>query len=332
MRLMNERDVKIYQEELAPRLPSKIFDCHIHAFNKDFFPDGFEFPPLSVYNKFGGEFPMELWRELMQELLPQQEVWGNCFSTPNLKLDRSRVPEVNGKNEFSMVVVSPDDPAELVQKRVEETRSVGVKPYLNLAAQVFNKKSGDVEVFDMLSKVQLEYLNEKALAVTFHIPRSARFADPVNQKQMIALCEKYPKIKFIFAHIGRAYFMQNIYQSNLAEFAKYPNAYFDTAMVNHVDILKYTFDHFPAERVLFGTDTPIALLRGKSVEINNQYAYLMGENYAIGTSIIDTSNTVEFTTFFYEQLRAILDATPANDLENVFFNNSYKLFTGIKVS
>ena len=330
MILMNENDRRIYQEELAPRLPARIFDAHVHVFDKDFFPPGFEFAKLSVYNKFNGEFPVSLWHELMKELLPQQEVWLNCFSTPNLKLDRNRVPDLKGTNGFTMVVVSPADSAEDVRKRVEATGSIGVKPYLNFAADFYGKKSNDVEVFDMVTPEQLEYLNEKSLAVTFHIPRSARFADPLNQRQMIALCEKYPNIKFIFAHIGRAYFMKNIRESNLAEFVQYPNAYFDTAMLNNPDILKYTYDHFPAERILFGTDAPIALLRGKSVEINNQYAYLMGENYAIGTSIIDTSGVVKFTTFFYEQLRAIIEATPEKDLENVLFNNSHKLFTGIK--
>ena len=330
MNLMNERDHRIYQEELAPRLPAKIFDSHVHAFNKDFFPADFKFAELSCYNKFNGEYTIEMWRKSMQEILPQQELWVNCFSTPHLELDRNRVPDVNHKNEFCMVVVSPEDSAETVQKRVEATNSVGVKPYWNFAAHHYGKTANEVEVFDMVTPEQLEYLNEKSLAITFHIPRSGRFADKTNQRQMIALCEKYPNVKFIFAHIGRAYFMRNIFESNLTEFVQYPNAYFDTAMVNHTDILKYTFDHFPAERVLFGTDSPIALLRGKSVEINNQYAYLMGERYAIGTSIIDTSGAVQFTTFFYEQLRSILDATPKASLEDVFFNNSHKLFTGIK--
>lgn len=330
MKLMSQRDRKIYREELAPRLPSRIFDVHIHSFEKDFFPGGFEFPPRTCYNKFGGAFPLSLWRELMQELLPEQEVWGNFFSAPHLKLDRDKIPAVNGRNEFAMAVVSPADPAEKVMERIESSGAVGVKPYLNFAADHYGKKRDDVEVFDMLTPEQLEYLDKNSLAVTLHIPRAARFADPLNQRQMIGLCEKYPNIKFIFAHIGRAYFMRNIRESNLEEFVQYPNAFFDTAMVNNVDILKYTFDRFPAERILFGTDAPIALLLGKSVEINDQYAYLMGENYAIGTSIIDTEHSVEFTTFFYEQLRAMIAATPEKQLENVLFNNAQQLFTGIR--
>ena len=330
MNIMSENDCRIYREELAPVLPKKIFDAHVHIFRKEYFPENFTFPEKYVYNKFGGEFPIELWRELMNALLPQQELWLNCFSAPHLEIDNDRLPEVQGEREFAMALVSPADSVETLQNRVESSGAIGVKPYLNYAAFVYGKKSNDVEVVDMLTPEQLEYLNEKSLAVTLHIPRAGRFADPLNQQQMIALCEKYPKIKFIFAHIGRAYFMQNIRESNIDEFAQYPNAFFDTAMINSSDILKYTYDHFPLERVLFGTDTPIALLKGKSVEINNQYAYLMGENYAIGTSIIDTSGVIEFTTFFYEQLRGIIAATPEKDLEKVLFSNAYKLFTGIK--
>ena len=332
MKLMNEQDQQIYREELAPFLPHRIFDAHVHVFSKDFFPPDFAFKPLSCYNKFGGEFPLELWRELMHEILPEQEVWLNCFSTPNLKVNRDCVPAVNRKTEFGMVVVSPADAPEDMIRRIEATRAVGVKPYLNFAADFYGKKSNDVEIRDMLTPGQLEYLNAKGLAVTLHIPRSGRFADPVNQRQMVEICEKYPNIKIIFAHIGRAYFMRNILDSNIDELAKFPNAYFDTAMVNSADILRYAADHFPVERILFGTDSPIALLRGKSVEINNQYAYLMGENYKIGTAIIDTDGAVKFTTFFYEQLRAMIAAFPGAALENVLFNNAKQLFTGISRS
>jgi len=57
----------------------------------------------------------------------------------------------------------------------------------------------------------------------------------------------------------------------------------------------------------------------------------MGEDYAIGTSLLDTSHGVNFTTFFYEQLRGIkLAAQRAglsrSDVENLFFNNADRLF------
>jgi hypothetical protein len=60
----------------------------------------------------------------------------------------------------------------------------------------------------------------------------------------------------------------------------------------------------------------------------------MGENYAIGNSIYDAHGAVQFTTFFYEQLRGIkAAATKAGltklELENFFYNNIYNLLSEI---
>lgn len=328
--LVNDLDRKIYAEELAPRLPKKILDVHVHIFAKKDFPADFSFPPRSCSARFGGEFTISMWRELMKELLPEQEVHLNSFAMPHLLANRDHFPEGAGEGDYVNVLISPDDPAEIVEQRLDRAHAVGVKPYLNLAAAVFNKKANDVEVMDMVSKEQLEMLNRRKKSMTFHIPRSARFADPLNQKQMIELCENYPDIRIIFAHIGRAYFMRNIYESNLKEFVKYPNVYFDTAMLNHEGVIKYTLDNFPPERLLFGTDAPISLLRGKSVEINNQYAYLMGEDYEVGTSMVDTKGAIKFTTFFYEQLRTMVNVVPERYLSAVLFDNANNLLASIE--
>ena len=323
----NDNDRLIYEEELAPRLPDKIFDAHVHIWSKADFPAGFHFSEKSCNNRFDGDFTLPMWRSIVAELLPRQECHLNCFGMPNDAADRDKLPEGALPGDFINVLVSPADPAELVEERIVRSGATGVKPYLNYGAAFYHKPANDVEIKDMLTPSQLAMLDKRKLAVTLHIPRSGRFADKLNQRQMIELCDKYPNIRFIFVHIGRAYFMKNSYESNLDKFVKYPNAYFDTAMINHEGILKYTFDHFPAERVLFGSDAPISFLRGKSVEINNQYAYLMGEDYAVGTSMIDTTGAVKFTTFFYEQLRAIINATPKEHLANVLNNNAQRVFS-----
>jgi hypothetical protein len=170
-------------------------------------------------------------------------------------------------------------------------------------------------------------------AVMLHIPRPGRLADPINQVQMVELCQRYPTAKIIFAHIGRAYYLNSVLGA-LEGIAACPNAYLDTAMINHEGVLEYAFSHFPRERILFGADAPFALLRGKSVEINDQYAYLLGENYAMGTAIYDAEHAVTFTSFFYEQLRGIkLAAERAglsrNEIKGFFFDNAHQVFDTI---
>ena len=59
----------------------------------------------------------------------------------------------------------------------------------------------------------------------------------------------------------------------------------------------------PAERILYGTDVPIALAPGKSVEINHQYTYVTPVPWDL--SICDAAHRIVFTSFLYEGLRAI---------------------------
>ena len=108
-----------------------------------------------------------------------------------------------------------------------------------------------------------------------------------------------------------------------------------TALFNALDDLsqkeqweKYTFDHFPAERILFGTDAPISFLHGKSVEINHQYVYMSPENFNLGTSLYDNTGKITYVPFLYEQIRSILSLDlPGKVLEDFFFHNAYSLYT-----
>lgn len=49
------------------------------------------------------------------------------------------------------------------------------------------------------------------------------------------------------------------------------NVYCDIAMVNHWEVMEYLFRNFDRKRIIYGTDLPIGICGGKSVEINNQY-------------------------------------------------------------
>ncbi|MDD4098382.1 MAG: amidohydrolase family protein [Lentisphaeria bacterium] len=326
MTFLTANDNAIYREELSPQLPRRLFDAHVHVFDHSAFPPGFAFPAKTCYQRFGGVFTLAQWRELVAELLPEQQLSLNCFGTPHAMARREAAPRPDNVSVFAMTLLSPADPVDTVRQRLADNRLIGCKPYLNYAAEHTGKNPDQVEILDMFSDGQLELIDRLGLAVTLHIPRPGRLADPVNQRQMVEICQRCPRATFIFAHIGRAYFLRNVV-GQLDRLAECPNAWLDTAMVNHQDVLKYTFDHFPTRRILFGSDAPIAFLRGKSVEINHQYAYLMAEDFRIGTAIYDTEHVVDFTTFFYEQLRALLSTAPPDSRDDILFGNANNLFT-----
>jgi len=332
-----ETDLEIYMHELKGFLPTRIFDAHVHLFDASCRLPGAVFPDKSYYQKLGGVITLEQYLTWSDAHLPDQELFLNSFGHPSKKSDLDASAVYSGRisdNErfFGMAMVSPEDPVEAVRQRVVGNRLIGYKPYLLF---VSGKPAKEVEIFEMLTPEQMELADALGLAITLHIPRDGRLADPLNQTQMVELCRRYPNTSIIFAHIGRAYYLRSVV-GFLDGIAACPNAYIDTSMVNHERVLEYAFNHFPRERILFGSDAPIAFLRGKSVEINNQYAYLMGEDYAIGTSIFDDRHVVDFTSFYYEQLCGIKRAAErvglsAAELENIFFNNAYQLFRSVVI-
>ena len=329
----NDSDKVIYENELKGFLPPRLFDAHVHVFDKGSFSEDYTLPSNHCYHKVGGDFSLELYCEYMGRMLPDQTVYCNSFGSPDLETNREAAAVYTGavsdnNKFFGMALVSPKDTIENVRRRIEANHLIGYKPYLNF---VDWKQAKDITIFDMLTEEQMEYADAEGLVITLHIPRPGRLADPVNQKQMVELCQKYPNTQIVFAHIGRAYYMKNIV-GWLADIATCPNAWLDTAMVNNEAILEYAFNNFPRERILFGSDAPIALLRGKSVEINNSYAYLMGEDYMIGSALYDPNSNINFTTFFYEQLRGVKLASEraqlsGGEIENILFSNAFNLFS-----
>jgi glutamate-1-semialdehyde 2,1-aminomutase len=330
---LGDADRNLFERELNDFLPRRIFDAHAHLFDAGCFVPGAELPPKSCYRRFGGAFTLEQYQGWSADWLPERTLFLNSFGHPSADTDRVRSAAYTGaisdnRRTFGMLLVAPRDPVAAIEALIREHALIGYKPYLNY---VDWKPAAEVTIDDMLPAAQLELAERLGLVVTLHIPRAGRLADPVNQAQMTALCRRYPNTTFIFAHIGRAYFLNNVI-GRLDGLAACPNAFLDTAMVNHEGVLEYALRHFPRERILFGSDAPIALLRGKSVEINDQYAYLMGEDYMIGTAIVDTAHAVAFTTFFYEQLRGIRLAAAragltAAEVERLFFENAHRLFT-----
>lgn len=323
-RIVTEADRKVFWEEFAGKLPAKIFDAHVHLALKSSYPEDYVLPHAYV-KKFDGYFTLQDFLDSSAELLPGVEMSLAGFGFPAMIVDRSDASSfgVDNRRVFGLRLLSAYDNVEEVEKDIDKFHLTGVKPYLNMA---FKRENQEVELLDFFSKEQLKMLNRRKLITVVHIPRKMRLEDPLNRQQMAYLCETYPDVTFIYAHIGRAYY-RRCAVNYVDEFVKYENAFFDTAMINSESVLKYTFDHFPNERILFGSDAPIAYIHGKSIEINHQYAYITSEKMGEGTCIFDDSGKITYVPFLYEQLRSVLELGLSQQVQDDFFyNNAFRLF------
>ena len=323
-----EHNLKIFKEELDDFLPLKILDFHLHICSKDVVPPGVDYAINAGGNKLK-EYRMDELKEDLKNLYPERDCYAACFGMPHKKLDAIKNNEYvakccDKKHFFPFRLLRPEDKPEMVEKDILDKGFLGFKPYRNY---VNKPNPEDVEIKDMLPDRLMRVADKFGMIITLHIPKKERLADSSNQRQIISLAEKYPNAKIVLAHIGRAYYLKNIV-GNLDKIKKFPNIYFDLAMLNNQEVLEYLFDNVESYKILYGTDIPIALAAGKSVEINDQYTYFTPIPWEL--SICDDHQKLIFTSFVYEELRSIKKAVKRLNLskdfvEGIFFNNGMKL-------
>ncbi|NOZ21186.1 MAG: amidohydrolase family protein [Planctomycetes bacterium] len=319
--------MKIFREEIDDFLPQKILDFHVHVFPEEIMPPDHE--GWSAGGHRIRSYTLDELRQDLADLYPGRECRAVCFGTPHEELDSIANNEYvaekcDHKRFFPLRLIRPEDDPDAVRKDVLGKKFLGFKPYRNYVRKADPE---EVEVFDMLPDELMAIADELGLIVMLHIPRKQRLADPKNQGQVVALAERFPHATIVLAHIGRAYYLKNIV-GHLGDLAPLPNVYFDIAMLNHWEVLEYLFANVESHKILYGTDLPIGIAPGKSVEINNQYTYVTPAPWEL--SISDDHDKLVFTAFTYEELRAIRKAVERLGLskqfvEDVFFHNGMRL-------
>jgi len=330
----SERNLKIYNEEIRDFIPQKIFDFHVHVFNEEILPKrnpGLELPGVHIKNYTISELKND-----MKSIYPGKEFFAVVFGYPEYSYDsdiNNKYVERNSDRKaiFPFRLVRPDEVPEKIEEEIKASNFFGIKPYLNYVTW---KPPDDIEINDMIPESIMEVVNRYGLIVMLHIPRKARLADPVNQKQICDLALSFPDTKIVLAHTGRAYYLKNIVGS-IERIKNLKNVYCDISMINNWEVLEYLFKHFDHKRIIYGTDIPISLCGGKSIEINDQYTYVT--RYPWHLSISDDHKKLVFTSFIYEEIRAVKKAKSRlnlgmNFLEDIFYNNGMELIKSINRS
>ncbi len=330
-----QKNRAIYDIELRDWLPDQILDAHIHIIHRDSYPTDFDpGPELWMSHVNRGSYTIEDCQADAAAILPGQEFSGLCFGSPSGNECRGHANRYvagfcDNDRWFGLALVSPEDSVDQVEQWIRKTPLLGYKPYRNY---VTSKPREEVGIHDMLPQRHMELADRLGLIIMLHIPRAKRLADPDNQREIIQLADRYPRAQIVLAHVGRAYYLGNVV-GQLDEIRKRPNLWVDVAMLNHWEVIEYVLQNFPRERILFGTDLPISRFGGKSVEINNDYAYITEDNIDIGNAIYDARGVVEFTYFYYEELRAIRKAAERagltrDEIEALFYGNAMRLLRG----
>ncbi len=243
------------------------------------------------------------------------------------------------KHGFPALIFSdPGWAASDLERRIKKGGFLGVKSYLTMSPAYL--PSAEIRVFDFFPHHQLEILNKHGWIMMLHLPRNDRLRDPVNLAQMMEIEARYPKIKLIVAHVGRAYCPEDIGDA-FKVLAKTKKMCFDISANTNAETFRQLLEAVGPKRVLFGSDMPILRMRTRRICEKGFYINLVPKGLYGDVSGDKHMREVQgpeadrLTFFMYEELDALRRAARAVgltrvDLKDVFFNNAARLIRGAR--
>jgi len=346
-------DREVYETELRDFLPEKIFDIHTHIWLDSLVDaEGRKGSGLTVSwtRRVALDNSIEDLQESYRLMFPDKQcealIFANKIRKSNVDVLNQYVKESSIKSGFPALYFShPEQSAEKIEQEMQEPEFYGLKSYLDLSPAYL--PGDEIRCLDFFPPHQLEVLDRYGYIMMLHIPRSGRLRDKVNVAQILEIKEKYPNIKLIIAHVGRAYCKCDLGTADfdaLKELQKAPDLLFDiTANCNDYVFAKL-LEHTSPEHVLFGSDLPILRMRMRRIEQDGHYVNIVppglygdvsgDKNMAEAESVAEGE---KLTFFMYEECRAMKRAAEAvglsrSDVEKIFYSNARKLIDDIKAS
>ncbi len=301
-------DIRIYEEELVEWLPEQILDCHVHM--------GLASHVGQVSaERLRADWALRLgldqtWSQLRANyrlLFPhtrvQALVFGNVYQEVDTEQSNAYVHQGIDQEDVcagALFVTRPEYSAEKVAQALANG-FIGIKPYPDLAPQ----GPDECHVPNFLPRHHLEVLNEVGGILMLHLPGPKRLADERNIRDLIDISGAYPNVAIIVAHVGRAYCLPTALQG-LPHLAPYESICFDiTANLNH-EVLSLALQTVGPDRLLFGSDLPITMVRGTREYAGDNYInHLEMTETEIGTAPLGDGG---YTFLLYEELRALVRA------------------------
>ena len=341
---ITDYDKHIYEKELRDWLPEKILDVHTHVWLNHLVD--WEDVNRANVNKRTVNWPakvakdnsLEDLQETYLEMLPGKEVTALMFTEKRASAENNQyVAECSKKSGWPALYYShPEESADEIEEKIRSGHFLGLKSYLDLAPRYLPEN--EIRIFDFFPEYQLERLNEMGALMMLHIPRSGRLKDPVNLAQMLEIYEKYPNIRLIIAHIGRAYVPEDI-DNAFDLLDKAPDMMMDFTANCTESVIEETLRRRGPKHLMFGSDMPILRMRMKRITEDGRYINLVPPGLYGDVSDdphmreVSEEEGQKLTFFLYEELLAFKKASEKlglsrQDIEDVMYNNAMQYIRG----
>jgi len=337
---VTDNDRRIYEEQIRDYLPDKIIDIHTHVTKgpKKVKP-GTPKRTVTWPSLVAAENKIEDIQEAYKLYFPDKEVTPLIFASKisDLESCRERNEYITYAKKVSgypaLYYSHPLQTADEVEREIFRNGFLGIKSYLSLSPNYIPGK--EVRILDFFPPHQLEMINKNGLMVMLHVPRDARFRDPVNIAQIQHICETYPNIRLVIAHVGRAYCKCDIGDA-FEKLKDYKDLYYDFTANTNAYVFEELLKNVSEDKILFGSDEPIVRMRMHRIEENDTYINLIPPGLYGDPKQdphlreVSEEEGKKLTFFMYEEILAMKEATTRLGLgketvNKLFYENSRKL-------
>ena len=335
---LTEYDKKVYEKELKNFLPDKIFDAHVHIWKKEFAPYGSHNGGSTWTDMVAEDLTVEDLMQTMKDLFPDKKVEELVFGGVLHDLDETNEYVRISAEKYGFKTLYRSDyamDADDLESKVKQGGFLGLKPYISNSPSYIPSK--EVRILDFLPESHLQKANKNGWIIMLHIPRDDRLKDRVNLEQIKYIESKYPNVKLIVAHVGRAYAKED-FGDAFKVLKETKNMYFDFT-ANLLDLaITEGIKTVGVDRFIFGSDLPIAKMRMYrivkdgvyfNVVPKGLYGKVEGEPHMLETE------EKEVTNMLYEQILAFKRSAKElkltdTQVEKVLYGNIRKLVDAVK--
>jgi hypothetical protein len=259
---MTEAERRI-QRRLLPELPETIIDCHVHTGP----PEAADLDnlPEHVLGHMGSTYPyttVEQSEEIDGLLAPSLDTRKIRFAHAFHGVDHQAVNEYllgRTPEQDRVALFGISENSEHIAYTIDELES---EQYSGLKMYYMASEIPRSELFDYFPPPILDTAEHLDIPIILHLPKSLH----ASLDELDELARRNPDLKVVLAHIGVTFLPYDGLEADLGRVARHENMSVDTSGVTDERVVAAAVRALGAERVLFGSDEPLNLLRDVAYE------------------------------------------------------------------
>jgi predicted TIM-barrel fold metal-dependent hydrolase len=321
-------------DEFAAWLPPAIIDAHAHSN----LPEHVLEVPPKAYNHMLSTFPsfsIEESHALQAEFYPGVQVrtlrFAKTFKGIAHVAANSYLLDNLTENDRMALYGLPDDIPYTIDM-LQDPRVSGLKMYYSYLDPSASS------IYEIFKPEILEAAQANGVPIILHTPKMiTESADDV-----LNMAKDFPDLKVSIAHLGSSKFDVPALQDAYDKLAEGTDVLMDTALNPSEEVVKRALDTFGPDRIMFGSDEPLNLLRsvpyihpehGQRITTSQRYHWQNPAEQAEYGHLAD--GALHSHWLCLDALRKVIDAVPGDTQENVkhkIFHDNAELFFGFDTS